>query len=176
MRFLPPFMMVLALFLAAPLSPARAGDDVVQFATDDPEMRAAMTAARQSLPAFLSRVLSANTKAPSHVTLKVALQTTKRAQRETGVTTEVIWVDSIRRKGDRFTARLANAPNMLGKLRLGDTVSFSQEQIRDWGMTGADGRLVGHYTTRVVAGRLDPAQAAQIRGLLSPSPLPDAWE
>jgi uncharacterized protein YegJ (DUF2314 family) len=59
--------------------------------------------------------------------------------------------------------------------QLGDHVRFTRSQIADWSVLEADGRMYGHYTTRVLIDRLPREEADQIRDLISPQPMPEAW-
>lgn len=152
-----------------------AGDETVQFDADDPLMTAAVSAARETLASFLDHTRGNGAWLHPDAEMKVALHTTVAARQLYDVAVEIIWVSDIKRNGKNFTGRLANAPNMLGDLQFGDQVSFTQAQIRDWSLPGADGRMFGHYTTRVVLDRLPPEQAAGYREYLSENPAPSGW-
>ena len=89
---------------------------------------------------------------------------------------EVIWVGPFVWDGNvRFAGLLANQPNFMGGLNAGDRVDFDISMVRDWAVAGQDGLLYGHYTTRVIASRLDGDQRANLEAILSPSPIPAGW-
>ena len=136
-----------------------AEDKVVNFDGGDAEMNAAIAAARKTLPVFWKHMQD-HAGEPS--SLKVGLPTSKGH--------EHIWVSDIEAKGDKITARLANDPDDLPGLKLGSPVSFTEAQISDWAYE-KNGKLYGHYTTRVVIKHIDPAEAAQVRAMLSENPV-----
>jgi uncharacterized protein YegJ (DUF2314 family) len=136
-----------------------AEDKVVNFGEDDAEMNAAIAAAHKTLPVFWKH-LQAHPGEPS--SLKVGLVSSNGH--------EHIWVSEIRVKGDKITGRLANDPDDLPGLKLGSPVSFTEDQISDWAYE-KNGKLYGHYTTRIVIKHIDPAEAAPVRAMLSENPV-----
>jgi len=88
---------------------------------------------------------------------------------------EHTWVDTVRilpNKG--FSGRLANKPNYLKNLKLGDKVTFTYSQISDWNVL-RDDKGYGYYTIRVMLDRLAAHQANQLRDFLSLTPVPNKW-
>ena len=145
---------------------AFAGDPVILFADDDPELHTAMAKARDSLPGFLNFIASGSDNMDGFG-LKVAFQG------DTHV--EHIWVAEVVDHGEgRFSGRLANAPDQLGRLRIGDKVTFFDHQISDWSLV-RDGKGYGFYTVRVMAAYMTPDQAGLLRGFLSDTPVPAEW-
>ena len=168
-----PLLFSLALGLA-PLSPAPlwAGDPTVDFITGDAEMSAAETEAQANLDRFLAHALNGAGLGRPNADLKVAFPVTGHGNAEA----EVIWVSRFKRDAGGFSGELSNEPNAMPGLHLGDRVTFTRDQIRDWGwMDGASGKLYGHYTTRVITRHLPPEQAAPLLELLSPQPVPSGW-
>ena len=89
---------------------------------------------------------------------------------------EVIWVEPFKGLGgDKFVGLLANAPNDLPGREQGSEVQFTRDQVQDWSFWGDDQRMYGNFTTRVMLPHLDADQAAQLRAILSHSPLPNGW-
>jgi uncharacterized protein YegJ (DUF2314 family) len=169
MTHLTRFALVLALALAAAL-PARAQDEVISFADDDPAMSAAVETARNHLGQVLTATISEVGVGHPALSLKVAFPV------EGGETdTEVIWLSEISLAQAGMAGKLANEPVNMAGLHLGDEVRFTQEMIYDWGLAGPDGKMFGHYTTRVLLHTLPEAQAAPIREILSDDPLPEPW-
>ena len=149
--------------------PAVAGDPVIDFAPDDPEMGEAIEEARATLDQFLANGFDGSGRGVESASFKVAFPV------EAGeVTREHIWVGDIARDGVGFTGRLANEPNFMPGLSLGSPVSFDRSMISDWGIFGG-GKLHGHYTTRIVVTRMPAAQAAQYKTLLAANPVPQGW-
>ncbi|SFK19984.1 YegJ family protein [Caulobacter sp. UNC279MFTsu5.1] len=136
-----------------------AEDQIVNFGADDAEMNAAIAAARKTLPVFWNHL---RTKPGEPSSLKVGLATSNGH--------EHIWVSDIEAKGDTITGRLANDPDNLPGLKLGSPVTFTRAQISDWAYE-KNGKLYGHYTTRIVIKHIDPAEAAQVRAMLSENPV-----
>lgn len=151
--------------LAAPLQgqgqgvAAQAEDKIVNFGEDDAEMNAAVAAARKTLPVFWKHFRDHPEETSS---LKVALPTANGH--------EHIWVSDVEAKDGKITARLANVPDALPGLELGSPVTFDEAQISDWAYK-KNGKLYGHYTTRIVIQHIDPAEAAQVRAMLSENPV-----
>lgn len=156
------------LVFGAPAQAQNKADPTVGFQADDRQMQRAVRTAIRTLPAFLSNTFNAQGVASSRAELKVAIPT-KSGPFEN----EIIWVDTLRRNSDgTFSGKLANRPRDLGRMRLGSKVRFSQGSIRDWGFIASDGRLFGHYSTRVIADRTGDAQLSAI---LTPNPVPQNW-
>ena len=158
-----------ALILIVPFA-AIAGDPVVEFDPDDPEMNAAIVEAHKTLPRFLRNVFSQGIAA-SEASLKVAIPYGNNDN------AEVIWVASLtQRSADTYQGRLANNPVHLAGMSLGDAVQFSSDQIRDWSYTDpGSGMLFGHYTTRVVIQQIDAAQRREVEKILAKPPVPSNW-
>ncbi len=161
-RFLATF--ACAVFL--PLT-ALAGDDVVQFGQQDPEMQSAIAEARISLPQFLANTQGADGQSIEGAGLKVEFN----AESEQS---EVIWIVPFAPRGDGFVGILANEPTSMPGQHAGDMVEFSEAQIADWTYS-ADGKLFGNYTTRVMLPHLDDATKTQLSQILSENPVPEGW-
>ena len=156
--------MICAVFL--PFA-ALAGDDVVQFGQQDPEMQSAIAEARSSLPQFLANTQGANGQSIEGAGLKVEFN----AESEQS---EVIWIVPFAPRGEGFVGILANEPNSLPGKNAGDMVEFSEAQIADWTYS-AEGKLFGNYTTRVMLPHLDEATQTQLSQILSDTPVPTGW-
>lgn len=151
--------------------PAFAQDPVIGFSGDDPEMSAAIAEARTQLDVVLGQLVSPEGEIHPALNLKASLPVT-----QLDVEVEVIWVEALSLTEDgRFTGQLANDPSFMPGFSLGDTVTFARDQVADWSVLSTDGRMYGHYTTRVLLDDLPAAEAAQIRDLLSPDPFPEVW-
>ncbi|MCB1339371.1 MAG: DUF2314 domain-containing protein [Maritimibacter sp.] len=164
--------LVFALALAAPVvASAPAAAETVITEGDDPAIAAAVDEARAHLAQALAAGIGADGIGHPALTLKVGFPV------ETGeAASEVIWVSEIRRADDGFAGKLANDPLYMPGLKAGDPVSFAEAMIADWGLVGAEGRIFGHFTTRVLIDRLPEAEATAIRAVLTEAPLPAAWQ
>lgn len=165
----------LVLMLTLALSPLAAhaqqsGDPVINFGATDAEMNAAQDAARASLPRFLANALDAEGFGLPGTGLKVAFPVDNAG----GV--EVIWVTPFAYDGATgFAGLLANEPNAMDGLHVGDRVDFSLDMLRDWSFVDGKGTLYGNYTTRTMLPYLPADQAAGLAELLSPDPVPARW-
>lgn len=140
----------------------RAGDPVVRFASNDPEMSLAIDSARATLSGFLQQVADPGFNSESQA-VKVVYLTPSQEE-------EHIWVDVLRLNADGTVAGLvANVPHNLPDIHLGDPVIIQRDRISDWGYM-QDGQLYGYYTLRVMLPRLPEADAVSIRGMLAPLP------
>ncbi|MCP5075290.1 MAG: DUF2314 domain-containing protein [Rhodobacteraceae bacterium] len=145
---------------------AVAGDPVVVFENEDKEMNAAIAQARSTLPEFLTLVASGNPEI-ENFGVKVSLQGDEYI--------EHIWVSDVTVLGEgKFRGQLANAPVNLGRMKLGDRITFYNRQISDWNFV-RDGKAYGYFTVRVIARQMAEDDAAALAGFLSAKPLPVKW-
>lgn len=164
-------LLLVGFLLALPMA-SQAGDPIVPFDADDRKMNTAINQARGTLDLFLANVLDAKGKSNADSSLKVAFQVDA-----TDVGNEIIWVSGFSRNAKgRFVGFLANEPNHMPAKHIHSKVRFTAQQIRDWGYFDAEGKLFGHYTTRVLVKTLPDNQAKPILDLLSDYPVPDKWK
>lgn len=155
-------LLACALSSAAPTSVALADDPVVLFEQGNPEMNAAIRAARATLDDFLEDL--ANGMIPREgAAVKVAVP------KSHGNAAEHLWMAQITRHGERFEASVDNEPVAVETLKIGDRYAFSRDQISDWNFW-SDGALHGAYTLRVMLPRLSPDRADYYRNILVPLP------
>jgi uncharacterized protein YegJ (DUF2314 family) len=138
-------------------------DAPVVFAqSNDAEVNAAIAEARGNLP----RLWQLFESRPSDIdmySLKIAFPTS-------GGGAEHIWIEVVSRDGDNIVGTIDNDPEYRPDLKLGMTVHVKASQISDWSYRRG-GKLFGHFTTRVLVRRMQPAEAADTLKLLSPTPL-----
>ena len=163
---LPRAARTLTFALALALVPVIAPAETVVTEAGDPVIAAAIETARSHLARVFDVGFQEGGTAHPALTLKVAFPI------EDGE--EIIWVAEAARAGADMSGKLANDPVHLPGLSAGDTVTFTEDMIADWGIVGAAGKLFGHYTTRVLIETMPEDQAAAIRDLLSDDPLPAA--
>lgn len=134
---------VFFLALAPGFAAERPQDGVVMIHNEDPGMQEAIRRARAGLEEFLAlaREQPAGT---SQFTVKVAIRG--------GGMTEYVWVVPFRATAGGFEGVLRNEPQFAPHLRLGQNVTFTREDIADWGYK-RDGRHFGYFTQCVLYGR-----------------------
>ncbi len=149
------------------------GDPVTVVAASDHTMNAAQREARSLVAQFLDQVFADGPISGPGELLKVAFPVVT----EWGPTVEVIWVGEFGRAANGgFEGHLANAPQNMPGMALGDVVAFTDDMIRDWTFPAADGRGYGHFTTRVIAARIEEeTRRKEYLSLLTPDPLPETW-
>ena len=103
---------------------------------DDPDMVAAKRHARATLPEFLA-LARAPLKSTSKFAVKVAI-------RDKGIA-EFFWITHFVENDGRFSGQIANEPDSVANVKLGDTINFGEAEIVDW--LYLDGtRLKGNFT------------------------------
>lgn len=169
------FLIAMA-FGAALASPAwaqkaeaeRAPDPIVQFSDQDAAMNAAIADARRSYPQFLTQFNAAPPREASQsYMLKLGLPTPDGGH-------EHIWVSNLRRERGQLVGDLANEPAGLPGRHLGSRVEVDDALVSDWAIITNDG-MYGSFTTRVMLPFIDPSEAASLREMLTPQPLPAGW-
>jgi uncharacterized protein YegJ (DUF2314 family) len=115
-------------------------DETYWVKSDDPDMVAAKRKARETLPEFLALA-----RTPRNSTSKFAV---KVAIRDKGIA-EFFWITHFVEKDGRFSGQIDNEPDSVANVKLGDTISFGEEEIVDW--LYLDGtRLKGNFTMCVL--------------------------
>lgn len=157
---------IAALFLAGctpaqTTAPPDQPDPVVYFKGNDPEMNAAIAAARSTLDVFFKTVeTDLIIREPA---LKVAVPNASGGS-------EHIWMGQFAVvEADKIVATVHNRPEDVPGLQLGDIYEFSPDQISDWSYM-KDDKLHGGYTIRVILGRMSKDEAARFG--LDFAPLP----
>lgn len=151
-----------AMSLMLALAPGSAGaqgadpgdDKTVIFAPGDPEMMAATAKALASLDQFLA-LAEAPPSGADRFKLKVKVRD--------GNVTEHFWVIPFRRTETGFVGILANQPEEVKSVVLGQNIEFTRDDISDWGYT-RDGRQVGSFTVCVMFQRISKEEADYMRG------------
>ena len=136
-------------------------NSVVWVGDEDEEINQAMVEARSTIETFWKYKNSGDPDY-SEFSLKVALETS------TG-SLEHIWVNRISGDASAMTGYLGNDPVDLAGLKYGDKVTFSSDQISDW-QYFKDDLMYGHYTTRVLLGRMPKEEAAIYASMMGEIP------
>jgi uncharacterized protein YegJ (DUF2314 family) len=124
--------------------------DITEVTKEDPEMNAAIAAARKNIPQFLA-VLSTKDDNISDIGFKYPLGGW-----------EHIWVANVRKEGAFLVGELSNEPAQEG-YKIDDTVKVPLATVSDWAYRDKNGVMQGHYTTKVLLDRIDPQEAASIK-------------
>ena len=133
---------------------------VIDFANGDPEMAAAITKARATLPAFWASYEAPKASEEGH-SLKARFPVPGR--RNGG---EHIWMAEVKKlPGGRYSGRFANQPRDLPGKRAGDLVQFAEADISDW-MFMRGGKIVGGETIRPMLRHMPKADADALRARL----------
>lgn len=132
------YAVVIGLLIVAVL--AQAQDRVVDVTRDDAEMNAAIAKAQASLDRFLA-VLDQPPASATGFTVKV------RVAHDNGA--EYLWIKPVRRRDSGFVGTVANEPDYLPDLHLGQEISFERDAITDWGYD-QDSKKHGFFTVCVM--------------------------
>mgnify|MGYP000632655342 CR=1 FL=1 len=84
------------------------------------------------------------------------------------------WQGNLRRERGQLVGDLANEPAGLSGRHLGSRVVVDDAQVSDWAIIANEG-MYGSFTTRVMLPFIDPNEAASLRQMLTPQPLPAGW-
>ena len=157
-----------ALTVLPTIATAGQSDPVINYENTDSQMNAAQAEARSHLDRFFEHVLDANGIGQQGSGVKVAFPIGENS-------TEVIWVSPFGIREGQLIGILANEPHSIEGMSVGDTVTFEQDQVRDWFFYGTDGKMYGSYTTRVMLADMAKDMSAQISEMLSNTPAPAGW-
>ncbi|MER9300727.1 DUF2314 domain-containing protein [Mesorhizobium sp. M0621] len=148
---------MISLMLMLALAPGSAGaqgadpgdDKTAIFTPGDPDMAAATAQALASLDDFLALSV-----APPSGTDRFKLKVKVRD----GNVTEHFWVIPFRRTETGFVGILANQPEGVHNVVLGQNIEFTRDDISDWGYR-RDGRQVGSFTVCVMFKKMSKEEA-----------------
>lgn len=137
--------------------PASADDPTVMVSGDDPEMNAAISRARATLPGFWQKFAEhpANEK---DFSVKLAISD--------GQLTEHFWCGPVEKNGDGYACAIANEPQDVKTVEYGQRMTIDPAIISDW-MYMRDGKIVGGETIRVLLPRMNEDEAAQVKAMLA---------
>jgi uncharacterized protein YegJ (DUF2314 family) len=154
------YAMVIMVSLTAPVCAEDASgpkDRIIRFESDDPAMNDAIAKARSSLPDFWT-MFAAPAAGVDDFSLKLAISD--------DTNTEHFWCSQIEGNQEKATCVIANEPQDVHVVAMGQTVDVDPEIISDW-MFRKDGKIVGGQTIRVMVTTMEPADAAQYKALLA---------
>jgi uncharacterized protein YegJ (DUF2314 family) len=132
-----------------------ATDGVVYMPDSDPAMQSARAKAQATLEEFL--VLA---QSPPPNTTSFAL----KFGVSDGGNTEYFWIDPFTVNGSWITGRLANSPEVVSNVSLGEEVRFRRSEVVDWTYTNTnEGRMYGNFTSCALLSRESAAESAAFR-------------
>lgn len=147
----------IALCLLLALVPFHAGaqsdDKAMMIASDDADMAAAIEKARSSLDEFLAL---SDTPPPGTDKFKLKVMIAD------GNATEHFWVIPFKRTETGFVGILANEPEIVRNVVLGQNIEFTRDDISDWGYT-KNGHQVGSFTVCVMLKKMSKEEADYMR-------------
>lgn len=126
-------------------------DGTAYVAKRDREMAAAMRKARESLPDFLKLARSPG-PTMSGFAVKVGVNE--------GDHTEYFWIAPFKQGKNGFSGQISNKPQMVKKVKLGQTITFQHDEIVDWLYEDGE-RMHGNFTTCVLLKREQPQEAEE---------------
>lgn len=118
-------------------------DGIAYVKKDDAEMAAAMRRAREMLPEFL-KLARAPRPTMRAFSVKVAVVE--------GDETEFFWVAPFEQRKNEFSGRINNTPQLVKKVRFGQTITFREDEIVDW-LYQDSGKMIGNFTACVLLSR-----------------------
>lgn len=140
------------LFLLSPIAQA-VDDQVVMIHSEDAEMNAAIARAQRTLDDFI-RIKANPPKGASGFKLKVRITDPHG--------TEHMWVTPFKKTTHGFVGILADEPEIVRNVVNGQRITFTKEEISDWGYV-LNGRQKGSFTVCVVFKHMPREQVQQYR-------------
>jgi uncharacterized protein YegJ (DUF2314 family) len=125
-------------------------DDIAFVEKNDPEMAAAMRRARETLPDFLKLARAPRPKTRGFA-VKVAVVENDDV--------EYFWIAPFQPGKAGFAGEINNAPQLVKKVKLGQKITFREDEIVDW-LYDDGGRMMGNFTACVLLKR-EPKQESE---------------
>jgi uncharacterized protein YegJ (DUF2314 family) len=129
-------------------------DEVAKVAKDDPDMAAAFSKARDTLPKFLA-LAQAPRPTITHMAVKIGISSGDDR-------TEFFWLSPFESRGGKYTGRINNTPRSVKTVKFGQIVQFAEEEIVDWLYT-EDGKMLGNFTACALLKHEPPDQAEALK-------------
>jgi len=129
-------------------------DGVTVVDKDDPAMLAAFDKARGETDNFIA-IMAAGTGGSYSV--KVAVTDNDQ--------TEYFWLDNLTYANGVFSGTIANEPELVKNVKMGDHIDVKKEAIYDW-LYMKDGKMYGNYTVRVLLPKMSKEDADKVRAML----------
>ena len=114
-------------------------------------MNAAIETARSTVSTFVE-ALDHRGASRSNLSLKLGIRGKDEA--------EHFWLSDVEHSDGKFSGKIANTPEFVNTVKLGQKMSVSAKQISDW-MFIENGVLRGNFTMRVMRDRLSPEERSK---------------
>jgi uncharacterized protein YegJ (DUF2314 family) len=125
-------------------------DQTLWIPDGDPDMAAAMRKARATLAEFLA-LADAPRPSTSLFAVKVGIRANEHV--------EYFWIGPFTHANGRFSGKIDNEPELAKNVKLGDTITFGEDEIVDW-LYLEDRRVRGNFTGCVLF-RREPREQAE---------------
>ncbi|MCA9173760.1 MAG: DUF2314 domain-containing protein [Planctomycetales bacterium] len=102
---------------------------------DDRQLREARERAIETLPEFLA-LLDDPPMADAEFYLKAMFRQDGAGER--------LWIANVQRRGNEFVGEVSNDPQIVKRLRFGDSVEVRVEDVHDWMVTAGERTYGGH--------------------------------
>jgi uncharacterized protein YegJ (DUF2314 family) len=143
--------------LLALLTACSKQDKVVGVADDDPEMTAAISKARETLPQFW-QVFDKRERGENDFALKVKITD------KNGV--EHFWATDLVRRDGKTMGTINNDPNIVASVKLGDRIEIPEADITDW-LYMRDGKMVGNLTLKPLFKQMPAAEVERLKNMMA---------
>jgi uncharacterized protein YegJ (DUF2314 family) len=130
---------------------------VVTVADDDPEMTAAISKARETLPQFWD-VFAKREHEESDFALKVKITDPR------GV--EHFWTTDLERRDGKTIGTINNDPNIVKSVKLGDRIEIPEADITDW-LYLRDDKMVGNHTVKPLFKQMPAAEVERLKKMMA---------
>jgi uncharacterized protein YegJ (DUF2314 family) len=130
---------------------------IVTVDENDPEMAAAITKARKSLPQFWQK-FDRPANGERDFGLKVKVTDSNG--------TEHFWVTDIERRNGKISGVIDNDPEIVKNVKLGQRIPIPEADISDW-MYFHNDKIYGNATLRPLFKTMPPDEAEKLRSLLA---------
>jgi uncharacterized protein YegJ (DUF2314 family) len=115
-------------------------DEIVFLPLNDATMSAALRSARETLPGFLALA-----KHPGPTMEGFAVKIALLARDGP----EYFWIHPFAHVDERFIGQINNTPRSVVNLKMGETVTFTEDEIMDWMYVDA-GTMRGNYSAQAI--------------------------
>ena len=168
-RNLPVASLLLLIFLSPSAAFAEDPNPVPKVPKGDPAMNAAFAKAAASLDEFLAKWRNPPPGAEGF-SVKIGLMDTSaapgyaivRPDASEAQYVEWFWMDGLRADGAAFAAEIANDPEGLRNVTMGQTLHFARQDIGDW-MYFQDGKIIGNATACPALAHASAAERRQMK-------------
>jgi uncharacterized protein YegJ (DUF2314 family) len=156
-----PKILLLALLSASlsfvSCSKSNDADRTINVDDNDPEMNTAIAKARETLPKFWA-AFDHPGPGQENFSLKVKITDGKEA--------EHFWTEDVQKKNGKIFATIANDPDSVHNVKLGDRIEIPEADISDW-FYMQNGKMVGNYTIRVLFKQMPADEVAKYKAILA---------